>query len=324
VDIDQRLDAIYGRIRERITPPVRISWHRIAAAAAVLAFVGTGVVFLTRHREVHPLQASITAPVIKPGKNQAVLRLADGTVISLDDATAGEVANQSGVRITKAEDGQLVYQDVNNSEEVLYNAIEAPASGQWQVVLPDRSHVWLNSKSVLKYPTRFKGNERKVELTGEAYFEIASDQSKPFRVVSKGQTVEVLGTQFNMMSYPDEPAEKTTLFEGAVRVNKTVLKPGEQLQVNGAGMQLNQHPDLEEVIAWKNGYFKFNGRLEDIMSKISRWYDVEIVYVNKPNPGYTFEGEISRNKNLNEILNIMEYTGKVHFSVTDRKIEVRN
>ena len=324
-DIDQRLAVVYSRIKERISPPVRINWYRITAAAAILGAVCTGLVLLTHQPEARKTQLQAVAPIIKPGKNQAVLRLADGTVISLDDATAGEVANQAGVRITKNADGELIYQDVNSGDDVLYNAIEAPASGQWQVVLPDKSHVWLNSKSVLKYPTRFKGNERKVELTGEAYFEITPDQAKPFRVVSKGQTVEVLGTAFNMTSYPDEPVEKTTLFEGSVRVNTKVLKPGEQLMVNAQKMQLITHPDLEEVIAWKNGYFKFNGGLEEIMSKISRWYDVEIVYINEPNPGYTFEGEISRNKNLNEILKIMEYTGKVHFSVTaDRKIEVRN
>lgn len=337
-DIDQRLQVVYSRLQEHVgetdpprVVPIRINWLRIAAAAVIFITVCSGIVYLIPKRAINHSDSRIADHMIKPGKNQAILRLADGREINLSDLKEGEIATQSGVSITKAANGQLVYQDVNEgdeNDELQYNSIEAPAGGQWQVVLPDKSHVWLNSKSTLRYPTRFKGSERMVELKGEAYFEISPDQSKPFKVMSKGQTIEVLGTHFNVMSYPDDASEKTTLFEGSVKVslpgNAKVLKPGEQALVRGASLQVDQHPDLEEVIAWKNGYFKFNGKLEDIMSKISRWYDVEVVYLHKPDDTYNFEGEISRSKDLNEILKIMEYTGKVHFSIKERKIEVSN
>jgi transmembrane sensor len=316
-DVDSRLQVIY----KGIAPAPKINyWRRIAAAAAVLAILSTGILYLSHKEHQKP---AIAQAVIKPGKNQAILRLSNGSAIILNDAANGEVANQSGIHITKTANGQIIYEDKGDANGPLqYNSIEAPAGGQWELVLPDKSHVWLNSKTILKYPTRFQGAERKVELEGEAYFEVAPDQSKPFKVVSKKQTVQVLGTHFDMMSYPDDATNITTLFEGAVKVNGQVLKPGQQATITTNNIQLNTNPDLEEAIAWKNGYFKFNGRLEDIMSKVSRWYDVKIVFKDKAALDYTFEGEISRNKNLNEILNIIAYTGRVHFSVNERTIEV--
>lgn len=333
-DVDARLEAIYPRLAAHIDPPrvVRVNWRRIAvvAAAVIGVVISAGIFFWKPGKSTHDPVVQDPAQIIKPGRNQAILRLSDGREINLEDAADGQLAAQPGVRITKSEDGQLIYQADESADNdiISYNTIEAPAGGQWQVVLPDRSRVWLNARTSLRYPTRFRGNERKVELKGEAYFEVTPDKNMPFKVESKGQTVEVLGTHFNMMSYVDDAVEKTTLFEGAVKIaasgNTKMLEPGEQAQVGGNKINISINADLEEAIAWKNGYFKFNGGLEDIMNKISRWYDVEIVYINKPDPADTFEGEISRSKDLKEILRIMEYTGKVHFTIKERRIEVRN
>lgn len=166
-----------------------------------------------------------------------------------------------------------------------------------------------------------------MQLKGEAYFEVAHNKNMPFKVQSHGQTVEVLGTHFDIMAYDDEKLIKTTLLEGSVKVSdhgkNRLLTPGEQAQVGERGIKITRDVDLEDVIAWKNGYFKFNENLEAIMNKIARWYDVKIVYESKPDPSYLFEGDLSRERDLSEILKIMEYTGKVHFAIDGRRIIVK-
>lgn len=336
-DIEERLDAIYSRVQvhARAASPrqkkvIKMRWDKVAAAAAVLMALGAGLFFMNQGRSVDHLSQAIIKNNIKPGHNQAVLTLANGSKINLSNLVAGQVATQLGASITKTADGQIVYQASEHisdkGQAIGYNTIEAPAGGQWQVILPDRSHVWLNALSSITYPTAFTGGERRVQLKGEAYFEVAHNAAMPFKVSSAGQTVEVLGTHFDIMAYDDEPLIKTTLLEGAVKVSKgdkvQMLQPGQQAQVAGSEIKMTDDVDLEDVVAWKNGYFKFNENLEAIMSKIARWYNVSIVYQSKPNPGYTFAGEISRERNLSEILKIMEYTGKVHFAVEGRRIIV--
>lgn len=306
------------------------------AAAAVLVIAVTAVLFYGNYKNVATPQ--LVKNDINPGKNKAVLTLSDGRKISLTDAINGQLAQQEGVMISKTAKGQLIYQTAPNASgkgTSEYNTIEAPRGGQWQVILPDGSKVYLNASSSLKYPVSFAATERKVELKGEAYFEIFHNKKSPFRVITKGQTVEVLGTHFNIMSYTDEKTVKTTLLSGSVKVSATgtnsskpgveslILKPGEQAQVSPEKMKVITDVDLEDVLAWKNGYFKFNENLQSIMAKVARWYDVEVVYETPPDPDFKFRGEISRNKNISELLNMLDYTGNVHFKIEGRRIIVK-
>jgi ferric-dicitrate binding protein FerR (iron transport regulator) len=266
---------------------------------------------------------------IKPGKNQAVLTLDNGRKVILTDAIIGEVASRSGVRIIKAADGQLVYEVTGSTNQNLpleYNTIEAPAGGQWQVKLPDGSLIFLNASSSITYPIRFVGNERRVHIIGEAYFEIAHNKEIPFQVESRGQIVEVLGTKFNVTAYADEKIIRTTLLKGSVKIitnsESKLLKPGQQAQVSGNKFEITSDVDLEEIVAWKNGYFKFNESLESIMAKISRWYDVDVEYRVKPDSDLTFSGKISRSRDISGILKMLEYTGDVHFRLEGRRVIV--
>lgn len=339
LNIDQQIDRPLTKRLSPDTPPSGKSVWRIsmAAAAAVLVIALTAILFYRNYNDVAGPQ--IVKNDINPGKNKAVLTLANGQKISLTDALNGKLAQQAGVTISKTANGQLVYQAAPNASgknTAEYNTIEAPRGGQWQVILPDGSKVFLNASSSLKYPVVFAAKERKVELKGEAYFEISHNKKAPFRVRAKGQTVEVLGTHFNIMSYDDEKTVKTTLLSGSVKVSSNaknasgvnaaeflVLKPGEQSQVSSGNMKLIQDVDLEDVLAWKNGYFKFNENLRSIMTKVSRWYDVEVVYETQPDPEFKFKGEISRDKNISELLNMLDYTGNVHFKIEGRRVIVK-
>lgn len=297
-----------------------ILWPRIAAAAILILSISIGLLLYTKQK--NNIQKSVVHDV-KPGRNKAILTLSDGTKISLSDAVNGELATQSGIRITKTADGQIVYDaSAAKGQEIVLNTIEVPVGGQWQIKLPDGSLVFLNASSSFTYPTRFTGNERKVSLKGEAYFEIAHNSAMPFKVESQKQVVEVLGTHFNVMAYANEPC-KTTLLEGAVKISgantSKILQPGEQALLAGQSLTVKL-ADVEEAVAWKNGYFKFNESLKNIMNKISRWYDVEIVYDNEVDQNMEFGGEISRYKNLSSALNIMEMTGKVHFKIEKRRV----
>lgn len=347
LNIDQQIDRPVLERRLDIAPARKSRLRfRIVAAAAVLIIAITAVFFYSNYKDVNGPQ--IVENDINPGKNKAVLTLANGQKISLTDALNGELAQQAGVTISKTANGQLIYQAAPNASgknTAEYNTIEAPRGGQWQVILPDGSKVFLNASSSLKYPVSFATKERKVELKGEAYFEISHNKKSPFRVIAKGQTVEVLGTHFNIMSYDDEKTVKTTLLSGSVKVSSNgsnvagvnavgikavkpaaeflILKPGEQSQVSPGNMKLIHDVDLEDVLAWKNGYFKFNENLRSIMTKVSRWYDVEVVYETQPDPEFKFKGEISRDKNISELLNMLDYTGNVHFKIEGRRVIVK-
>ncbi len=297
-------------------------WPRIAAAAVLIISVSVGL-FLYKQQKNNSQE--LIAHDVKPGRNKAILILANGKKISLSDAVNGELSTQSGLRITKTADGQIVYDASSITEPVAaLNTIEVPVGGQWQVKLPDGSLVFLNASSSLTYPTHFKDKERKVSLVGEAYFEITPNSRMPFKVESQGQLVEVLGTHFNVMAYTDEPY-KTTLAEGSVKIsganNTKILRPGEQALLTEHNLTVKT-ADVEEALAWKNGYFKFNENLRNIMSKISRWYDVEIVYATEIDQNMEFGGEISRHKNLSSVLKIMEMGGKVHFKIERRRVIV--
>lgn len=316
------LDAVWTNLSVMHSNKKFTLWPRIAAAAVLIVSVSVGLFFYNQQKNNSP---ALVVQDVKPGKNQATLTLANGTKISLSDAVKGELVMQSGIRITKTADGQIVYDASSTIEqEAALNTIEVPVGGQWQVKLPDGSLAFLNASSSLTYPTRFTGNERKVVLKGEGYFEITHNSAMPFKVESEGQLIEVLGTHFNVMAYANEPY-KTTLVEGSVKIfganHAKILHPGEQAMLDGQRLTV-KIADVEEALAWKNGYFKFNESLRNIMNKISRWYDVEVVYEDKVDQDMAFAGEISRHKNLSAALNIMEMTGKVHFKIERRRVIV--
>lgn len=305
-------------------------WLRVAAAAAVLMFLSAGLYFM--FNGTNRSNAVVYKTDIKPGANKAILTLASGKTIVLTGAKNGELANEGNAVISKAANGEVVYNinDTANVKTLAYNTMTTPRSGQYHLVLADGTNVWLNAESSIKYPTVFSGSERKVEITGEAYFEVAHNAAKPFRVVTNGQVVEVLGTHFNVNAYTDEPIVKTTLLEGSVKVtqneNMAMLIPGQQAQVNrnaDNAIQVIEHADTDEATAWKNGLFQFNkASIESIMRQASRWYNVEVSYDNNKKPVKTFTGNISRNSNLSQLLQILSYTGS-RFEIDGKKIIVK-
>jgi ferric-dicitrate binding protein FerR (iron transport regulator) len=307
---------------------VKRLWLKVAVASMVLLSLSVGLYFYSTNDPSKSIKTEYTADIL-PGDNKATLTLADGKKINLIDVENGQLAEQSGIKVAKAADGQLVYtvsDDDDSSTKPLYNTIETPVGGQYQVNLPDGSRVWLNAASSLRYPIRFSGGERKVEIKGEAYFEIAHNEALPFKVSTAGQEVKVFGTCFNVMAYQNEKIIKTTLLQGSVQVSSgrasRMLVPGQQSLVQSGSVAIVEHIDLEDVVAWKNGYFKFNENLEGVMNKIARWYNVEVVYQFKPDLSLSFGGEISRSKNLSAVLKIIELTGNVHFKIEGRRVIV--
>jgi ferric-dicitrate binding protein FerR (iron transport regulator) len=302
-----------------------------AAAAAILILLTAGIYYYQNSPE--PVLVKTETPRFRndvaPGNNKAILTLDDGSKIDLDDAKTGILANESNIDIKKTGDGQLEYTaGAQNVKTVKYNILSTPMGGEYQLVLPDGSKVWLNSGSTLRFPTAFIGSERIVELKGEAYFDIAKNPKMPFLVrTNNAMDIKVLGTQFNIMAYDDEKNINTTLIEGSVEVlkgsGKTMLKPGQEAILNrGSGNIKVASADLEQAIAWKNGYFIFyNENIESIMRKVSRWYNVDVVYQGNLS-NKDFVGTISRNKNISELLKMLELTGAVHFSIDGRRITV--
>jgi len=319
----------------------RFYWASSAAAIFLLFFIG-GLYYL--NRDIIPEKAlSDNKQVIEPGGNKAILTLSDGTHIPLDTIEEGEIAEQSGIAIVKRGEGQLVYGTINsalNDPDLLlsytgsqsYNTITTPRGGQYQVVLPDGTKVWLNAASSLRFPTLFNTKERLVELQGEAYFEVTKNKKMPFRVITKTQQVEVLGTSFNISSYEDEAITKTSVLEGSVKVNQLssnashrvkseILKSGQQSVLEGETMKVFS-VNIQESLAWKNNKFMFaNENIESVMRKVARWYDVEIVYRDNVS-NKAIWGSISRFEDISEIINLLELTGSVHFKIEGRRIYV--
>ncbi|ARS40376.1 hypothetical protein CA265_12200 [Sphingobacteriaceae bacterium GW460-11-11-14-LB5] len=303
-------------------------WLKVGTAAILAVAMGIGFYWI---KQSNTQVKSTYTKDIGPGRNQATLTLANGKKISLTKANNGLVAAEGGIKITKTADGQLVYdfsKTTSNGSPSSFNTLSVPIGGQWQVILPDQTKVWLNAQSSITYPTKFNGNQRKVKISGEAYFEVAHNKKMPFKVESRGQVVEVLGTHFNIMAYADEEIIKTTLLEGSVKIfnnrQSQLLKPGQQAVASSNGISLSDYVDVEEAIAWKNGDFQFNENLETIMSKIARWYNVEVVYQVKPSSDLTFSGRISRSRNISAILKMLEYNGDVHFKIEGRRVIVTN
>jgi len=307
-------------------PAVKIKriWPRIAAiAAAILLVISAGL-----YVKVHTSASLQMANDVAPGTNSATLTLANGKTIILNKAANGRLAMQGNVAVIKTAAGQLDYhagKAINN--ELLYNTITTRRSEQYDVILSDGTHVWLDAASSIKFPVVFATKDRYVEITGEAYFEVAHDASKPFKVKSDGQTVEVLGTHFNINAYTDEPSAKTSLLEGRVKISgdkgqgEKILEPGDQALLTRDKISVSK-TNTEADIAWKNGAFIFNDEsLESIMRKVARWYDVDIVYDNVDKTQY-FGGDMTRFVKVSQVLKKLELTGGVHFKVEGRRITV--
>nr|WP_295870537.1 FecR family protein [uncultured Chitinophaga sp.] len=300
-------------ITRRIRP-----WHRAAAAAAIFLVAVTSWLFFHRSSSNGP----VAAVHVAPGSNKATLTLADGSSVELDN-NGSQVLHQGNTQV-KQSSGSLSYSDGATADTNSYNTLKTPRGGQFRLQLPDGTGVWLNAASTLKYPVAFSKKERVVEVSGEAYFEIAQDAHRPFTVkVSNGGSVEVLGTRFNISAYPDDNRSTTTLLEGAVRVmkgrNTTILKPGQQAIIKNAGdIDINDQLNIEKIIAWKNGLFNFEGAgLQEVMKELERWYNIEVVY-EKGIPDLHFGGEMSRNLELTEVLKGLE-DANVHFRLEQGK-----
>ena len=323
---------------ERTAAAKRRRWSMAAVAVlAVLTVAGARFLYLRQNASKVP-PSGIAATVKKevpPGRTGAILTLSDGSTIVLDSAKTGDVAQQSGARAVKNANGSLAYQATGNAQagEVSWNTINTPRGAQYELVLPDGTHVWLNSASTLKYPVVFnKGTDRKVILSGEAYFEVAASAQQPFKVAvrthnSDDGEVKVLGTRFNIMAYEDEAAVRTTLLEGSVIVSRAnssrKLTPGQQaiFPQGTTGSIRVEDTDTEIAIAWKKGFFRFDQcSVPAIMRQISRWYDVDISF-DGASPDIIFGGGIDRNLPLSGILGALEKYG-IRFETDGKKIRV--
>jgi transmembrane sensor len=326
IGMDERLaavDKVWNNLENEHRPVKRLfRWARVAAAAILILSVGG--YFLWQFAGVQPMtvnQLANSKKDIPPGANKATLIIAGSGTLLLDSLKAGIVVRP----------GKLTYDDQTKiagkpdsllNEEIKMLTLQTPRGGNYRLVLPDGSVAWLNAASRLVFPSSFKGRrQRVVELNGEGYFEVAKNKAVPFIVKSKGQQVEVLGTHFNINSYDDEPAIKTTLLEGSVRIGNAVLKPGEQAEeANGTVNTITV--DADDVIGWKNNYIVFQDeQIASVMRKISRWYDVEVVYEGEV-PTDDFGGRVNRRAYISQVLKKLELTNKVHFKITGRRITV--
>ncbi|HET8829156.1 MAG TPA: FecR family protein [Pelobium sp.] len=324
-------DSLYSNFQNNYLPKKQhkiFTLQRISIAATLLAFLSFGAYFLNSKKDSATQQPIAKTIKIEPGSNKATLTLANGSTIDLNERSNGELVDNNILKISKRNNGEIFYEMKESGQENTgYNMVSTPKGGKFQIVLSDGTRVWLNAASSLKYPVKFAANERKVELTGEAYFEVAHNKSSPFKVLSDAQVVNVLGTHFNINGYQDDQTTKTTLFEGSVSVqsqlsNKSkVLTPGKQAVLSENTLKI-QNADLKEAIAWKEGFFKFNDlELHMIMNQIARWYDVDVVYQDNVK-NKKFVGYISRAKNINEILNLLQATKSVKFKIEGRKVIV--
>jgi transmembrane sensor len=301
------------------------NWRRIAVAASVLVAIGIGTLVLFQKSHQSPVMtASKGSDDKEPGKTGAILTLSNGSKIVLDSVGNGLLTNQNNTAVSK-KNGGVVY-TAGSGAQTVYNTMTTPRAHQYNLELSDGTKVWLNASSSITFPTSFAANERKVILTGEAYFEVAKDIKRPFRVSVNDMQVNVLGTHFNVNAYDDEDTVNTTLLEGSVLLTekdkKVLLKPGQQAQKQKSGaIIINNNVNFEEVMGWKNGVFHFeNASLQAVLRQVSRWYDVDVVF-EKGVSSRRFEGEIQRNLQLSQLLKILE-KNKVRFEIDGKILRV--
>lgn len=337
-DLLEKIDArLRLRLSEHIGTPIKelpakkntkiFILRRISAAAAILIFISAGFYFLLQKKQSIPQLAKRYD--IAPGGNKATLSLANGQKIVLNNRANGLIANQSNIQIRKQGNGEVKYQQMVSSKGnvILYDTLTTPNGGMTSIALSDGTVVWLNAASSIRFPENFPGNERKIELlSGEAYFEVAHDKTKPFRVLTHGQTVEVLGTHFDVNTYKDDGLMRTTLLQGSIRLTigqvSGLLKPGEQAVTHSGNAEIRiVNADTEDVMAWRNGKFRFdNTSLTTVLHQLERWYDVS-AQIQGGIPDVRFSGGTYMNKNLSEVLNVLELNG-IHCRIEGRKIIV--
>jgi transmembrane sensor len=332
---DRLGELILQKIKDKMSAasrkPARITlmtWRRIAVAAAAVFFIITGYWFFTKREEKKPTpelhEQSFTNDVA-PGQYKAKLILASGQTIKIDNSTIGELARQGNATILNSKN-QLTYQTGKSSAtEVLYNTLSTERGETYAMTLSDGSKVWLNSLSSVRFPVMFAGNERKVEITGEVYFQIKHNSKMPFKLVASGVEVHDLGTEFNVNDYNDEPVIKTTLLSGRAKVIKGsknhLLDPGQEVQVRQNDLIFIANADIEQAIAWKNGLFRFRSAdVGTIMRQLARWYNIDIDYQEKIPDGH-FTGVVSRGVTLVEVLKMLELSG-LHFRLDGKKLTV--
>lgn len=333
-DEKEHANRIWEKIQDRTTPVVKLKpnrrWYRIAVAAALLTVVASAYWMISSQKNTE--KPGIAAQPVNdalPGRDAAILTLANGKKISLDSIT-GTVSQKEGITVVNTA-GLLSYQSATLEAEPEYHTITTARGNQYQLQLPDGSKVWLNAASSLKYPTFFKGNERVVELSGEGYFEVAKNEHQPFHVKVNGMDVEVLGTHFNINSYNDEEMIRTTLLEGRVKVSygqsQQIIHPGQQAVVSDHSPLTVHHPitigspDIDQVMAWKEGFFQFDfTSTKEMLRQLSRWYDVDIHYEGNV-PDRQFGGRINRKLKLSEVIKMLQNTN-VRFRIEGKNLIV--
>jgi ferric-dicitrate binding protein FerR (iron transport regulator) len=314
------------------TKVVRL-WPRIAVAASIAVLIATGIFYFTQPKEEN-VQVAAKPQEIAPGGTKGVLTLSNGKQIVLSEITAKDTIAQEGeeneVTIKMNANGEVTYIINPNTDggkdDNSFNTLSTPIGGQYNIILADGTKVYLNAVSSIKYPTQFNGDKRVVELEGEAYFEVAKNKNKPFIVKSNNQSIEVLGTHFNVHSYNNESVVKTTLLEGSIAVTyknqKAILKPGQQSDVSDNFSKIKvKEVDPEEAVAWKNGRFKFdNADLKNVMRQLERWYGIKVEYRGNVSD-VRFNGGTFRNKNLSEVLKVLELSN-IKFKVEGKTVIV--
>ena len=342
-DAIEAAETVFGRLglvpAGKRTRRIMLRRRGLSAAAAVLIGVLGIWLFARKENAAKPdAYVSVYKNDIPPGRSKAILTLADGSAIELDDTRKSALAGQGGTHIVQPEPGTLAYKAKSRAaktgetsgksypDTLYYNTLSTPAGGQYQVTLSDGTRVWLNALSSLKYPAAFTGQDRVVELTGEAYFEVAADAVHPFRVNAGPIQVQVLGTHFNVNAYSDESAVRTTLLEGSVRLSQgsgreILLQPGQQAQTTVQGLALAGNAAADKAVAWKNGYFSFEGAdIRTVMRQVARWYGVQVRYEGTP-PSAVFGGDIERDLSLVQLLQGLSRTN-LHFRLENKVLTV--
>lgn len=313
----------------------RVSILRLLPYVAAAVLIGL-FIFLYSYKSSWTSNETVFISDVAPGSNRATLKLADGSVINLEERVNGEVATQNGIKIVKTATGQVIYtfrdQLAAKTNSLSYNTISTPNGGEFAVELPDGSKAWLNAASSVHFPTNLgSGIARELSITGEVYFEVKKDTARPFRVKSGSQTVEVLGTHFSINSYADEPQATTSLLEGSVRITSPslpsgiVLKPGQQA-VFRQNKKLEIVPVDESVIAWKNGLIRArNADLKTVMRQLARWYDLEVVYQGQIS-NESINAAVPRTSRLATVLEFLSGIGvefKIEQTETGKRIIVQ-
>lgn len=331
----ERGDRILSKLDEATGHTVKSdrnfqSWWYAAAAILILLTTGISIWISASRPSKEVTTYALKKNDIKAGVDKAILKLANGKEVVLAKGGDGTVVNQEGMIVRREKNGSLNYfvSSVGQAKAPAgYNTLTTPRGAEYHITLEDGTKVWLNAASSLKFPVAFAKKERRVQITGEAYFEVAKNRNRPFKVVFNDQEIEVLGTHFNVTAYDDEPDTKTTLLEGSVKISrqgrKQILIPGQQAVSarNQNGFAVGK-VNVQEVVAWKNGFFQFrNASLADIMRQASRWYDVEVLYEKGFSP-QEYGGRVAKYKNISELLNNLELTGTVHFKIEGRRITV--